>query len=316
MARHHRAFAGKAVRFVSVAGTLLLLSSGCFSVKKLAVQRAADALASGGDTFASDEDPELVKQAVPFSLKLMESLLAETPDHRGLLLASCSGFAQYAYAFVHEEADELEGTDYAAAEALKLRAKKLYRRAREYGLRGLEAAYPGLRSQLASDPAGALRRVSKQDVPLLYWTAAAWGGYVSLSKDDPSTISELPQVEALIDRAHALDESWGAGSIHGLLISIEMNRSGGTGTAAERARAHFERAMALSNGEQAGTLVTFAEVVSVEQRNLAEFEKLLQQALAIDVDRRPEFRLANTVMQRRARWLLSRKDDLFFTASK
>ena len=33
--------------------------------------------------------------------------------------------------------------------------------------------------------------------------------------------------------------------------------------------------------------------------------------LAIDVDARPEWRLANLIMQRRARWLLSREDDLF-----
>lgn len=315
MARHHRALFVGAFR-VGFATTALLLSSSCFSVKKMAVKQAADALAAGGDTFASDEDAELVKQAVPFSLKLMESLLVETPDHRGLLLACCSGFTQYAYAFVHEEADEVETTDYAAADVLRARARKLYRRARDYGLRGLEAGYPGLRAQLTSDPRAALARVRKSDVPLLYWTAAAWGSYVALNKDDPALIGELPQVEALVDRAYALDADWGAGAIHGLLISIEMNRSGGTGKAAGRARAHFEKALALSGGELAGPLVTFAETVSVETRDAAEFERLLQQALAIDVDRKPEHRLANTVMQRRARWLLSRKDDLFFSASK
>ena len=56
-----------------------LLLPGC-SVRKAAVNQLANALAAGGDTYASDDDPELVAAAVPFGLKTMESLLAEAPD--------------------------------------------------------------------------------------------------------------------------------------------------------------------------------------------------------------------------------------------
>src|SRR5512137_791915 len=116
---------------------LAMLSSGC-SVKRVAVNKVGDALAGGGTTFASDDDPELVKAAVPFSLKLMESLLNESPRHEGLLLAAASGFTQYAYAFVQEDADEMEDKDLAAAEELRGRARRLYLRAHNYGLRGLD----------------------------------------------------------------------------------------------------------------------------------------------------------------------------------
>ena len=87
---------------------------GC-SFRRMAVNKLGDALASGGTTFASDDDPELVKAAVPFSLKLMESLLAESPRHEGLLFATASGFTEYGYAFVQEDADELEATDFSGA---------------------------------------------------------------------------------------------------------------------------------------------------------------------------------------------------------
>ncbi|HEY9175795.1 MAG TPA: TRAP transporter TatT component family protein, partial [Verrucomicrobiae bacterium] len=116
----------------------LWLVAGC-SVKRMAVNKLGDALAGGGVTFASDDDPELVKAAVPFSLKLMESLLAESPKHDGLLFAASSGFTQYAYAFVQQEADEVEGDDLARATAMRDRARRLYLRARNYGLRGLDA---------------------------------------------------------------------------------------------------------------------------------------------------------------------------------
>src|SRR5512138_82551 len=106
----------------------LLAGPGC-SIKKFAVNKVGDALAGGGATFASDDDPELVKAAVPFSLKLMESLLAESPRHEGLLLAAASGFTQYSYAFVQEDADELEDKDFTAAEEMHGRARRLYLRA-------------------------------------------------------------------------------------------------------------------------------------------------------------------------------------------
>jgi len=107
----------------------ILFAPAC-SVKRIAVNRLGNALASGGSTFTSDEDPELVRDALPFSLKLIESLLAESPRHRGLLLAAASGFTPYAYAFVQEDADEIEDRDLARAQALRIRARRLYQRAR------------------------------------------------------------------------------------------------------------------------------------------------------------------------------------------
>jgi len=103
----------------------------------VAVNKVGDALAGSGSTFASDDDPELVKAAVPFSLKLMESLLAESPRHKGLLFATASGFTQYSYAFVQQDADEMEDKDVTGAAHLRARARRLYLRARNYGLRGL-----------------------------------------------------------------------------------------------------------------------------------------------------------------------------------
>src|SRR5437870_9060114 len=119
------------LRYGVFAALLGVLSAGC-SIKKMAVNRVGDALAGGGTTFASDDDPELIKAAVPFSLKLMESLLNESPRHKGLLFATSSGFTQYAYAFVQEDADEMEDKDFAAATEMRVRAKRLYLRARNY----------------------------------------------------------------------------------------------------------------------------------------------------------------------------------------
>jgi predicted anti-sigma-YlaC factor YlaD len=294
-------------------GCLLLAwfaGSGC-SIRRYALNKASDALAQSGSTFASDDDPELVKAAAPFSLKLMESLLAENPRHPGLLASAASGFTQYAYAFVQQEADEMESHDLATAEAMRARAKRLYLRARRYGVRGLEVKHPGFGQALLANPKTTVRAATKSDVPLLYWTAAAWASAISLSKDNPELVSQIPIVETLIDRALELDEGFENGAIHTFLITYEMSRQGASGDPVTRARQHFDRALALSKGNDAAPLVALAEAVTLQKQDVKEFESLLNRALEVNPDACPANRLVNLVMQRRARWLLSRKADLF-----
>ena len=290
-----------------------IAGSGC-ALHSYAVNQLANAVSQSGAVFSSDGDPDLVKAASPFTLKLIESLLTEKPRHRGLLLAATSGFTQYAFAFVQEDADETEARDLTEAEALLVRARRLYLRAQGYGLRGLEAGHPGFTQALLAHPKAAAQGAAKKDVALLYWTACAWAGAISLSKDNPDLVAQVPMMEALIDRALELDESFDRGAIHGFLIAYEMNRQGAAGDPAARARQHFERAMALSGGKEAAPLLALAESVAVQKQDAREFDSLLQQALAINPDAHPETRLVNLVMQRRARWLLSRKADLFLMA--
>jgi hypothetical protein len=128
----------------------LLLTSGC-SVERLAANKIADTLAGSGTAYVSDDDPELVEAALPFSLKLMESALVQTPEHRKLLSATCAAFTEYSFAFVQQQGDALALDDSNAAWASWNRARKLYLRARDYGLRGLEVAHPGFRQALGVD---------------------------------------------------------------------------------------------------------------------------------------------------------------------
>jgi predicted anti-sigma-YlaC factor YlaD len=301
-----------------VSGCLLLAwfaGSGC-SIHRYALNKASDAVAQTGTTFSSDDDPDLIKAAAPFGLKLTESLLAENPQHLGLLTSAASGFTQYTYAFVQEEADEVEPQDFAAAEAMRARARRLYLRAQGYGLRGLEVKHPGFGKALLANPKATVRTATKSDVPLLYWTAAAWASAISLSKDNPELVGQIPAMEALIDRALELDESYGNGAIHTFMISYEMSRPGAAGDPAARARKHFARAMALSRGTDASPLVALAEAVTIQKQDVKEFESLLNQALAVNPDANPDIRLLNTVMQRRARWLRSRQSELFLIETK
>jgi predicted anti-sigma-YlaC factor YlaD len=284
-------------------------ASGC-SINHLAVDRIGDALAAGGGSYATDDDPELVGAALPFGLKLIESLLAESPEHRGLLLAAASGYTQYAFGFVQLPADRIESTDLQRCWSEQDRARRLYLRARDYGLRGLALGRPGFADRLRKDPAAALGQLDPQDAGFLYWTAAAWAAAIGLGKDDPSLVSDLPYVEALADRALSLNPAFGEGALQSFMITWEMVRTGAEGDPIARAVARYQAAVALSGGLEAGPHVSYAESVCRPQEDRRCFRDALGMALAIDADAKPSARLANILMQRRARWLLESIDRL------
>jgi predicted anti-sigma-YlaC factor YlaD len=297
-------------RLCLLTAAVVLVLPGC-SIHQLAVDRFGDALAQTGTNFTADDDPDLVGQALPFGLKLMEGILAESPSHRPLLLATATGFTAYSNFWVTQPAHELRELDFEEADRQYDRARRLYLRARDYGLRGLEVRYPRISEDLRLDPASALRKVKREDVPYLVWTAAPWALAISHSLDRPEMIVELPIVEALLYRAYELDPSFDSGLIHSLLLSWEAARPLAGPAGKERAREHFFQAIALSDGAMASPFVSLAESVVLPEGDRVEFERLLGDALAVNIDARPEWRLQNAIAQRRARWLLDRIDDLF-----
>ena len=288
---------------------LALLSAGC-SLKRFAARSVANSLTSGQDVYGTDNDPELIRDALPFGLKTMESLLTVIPDHEGLLLTACKGYTQYAYAFVQSEGDLLVNSDYARSEELRERAFKLYLRARGFGLRGLEKRYKGITQQLSLDPARAVAKIEKRDMPMLYWTAASWGSAISLGKDRPEMLADLPAIHALIERGLALDEGYEGGALHEAMILLEALPEA-LGGSIERARRHFARAVELGHDAKPSPYVTLATSVTVLQQRRDEFRTLLEKALTFDPDKDPSQRLATLVLQRKARALLARQDESF-----
>ena len=288
---------------------LTLVLSGC-SIKRMAVKTVANSLTTGTSSFGTDDDPQLIKDALPFGLKTLEGLLAELPTHRPLLSAVAAGYTSYAAAFIRPEIKALEDIDLDLAREQKVRARRMFIRARDYGLRALEVVHPGFRQNLTRDPKAALAKTVKKDVPDLYWTAAAWGSAISLGKDQMDLIADVPRVDALIHRALELDEAWDAGALTEFMIAFE-SRGDAQGGSLERARTYYIRTMELAKGKRISPLVALAENVSVTNQNRAEFDTLLDEALAFDCDKYPELRLVNLLAQKRARQLKALAGSLF-----
>jgi hypothetical protein len=275
----------------------------------MGMSRMADALSSTASAFTRDNDPEFVRQAAPSTLKMVEMLLEQSPSHAGLLMTACSGFTQYAYAFLQSDADVAESGSTTAKE-LKARGAAMYDRARGYCVRALETRHPGVGRSLQRDAKAALASMTTADVPALYWTAVAWGGALTLADNALARIAEVSTVRALFARALQLDEAWEGGAIHEALIAVESLPVLLGGSPA-RAKEHFDRAVTLSDGQSAFAYVTMATGVAQPAKDRREFERLLRAAIAIDVSKRPGLRLANLIAQKHARYLLSQLDRLF-----
>lgn len=288
----------------------LIFGSGC-SVKQMAVNQIGTALAQTGTTFTSDDDPELVGQALPFGLKLMESVLAQTPKHEALLLATSKGYTQYGYAFVYLDAIKAREEDYFEARKLELRSKKLFLRARDYGLQGLEAMMPGFRSEFEANPSAALQEIDLDGMGHLYWTAASWASAITADKTDAYLMADLRKVDAMVDRLIELDEGYANGAVHSFMISYEMVRLAEEGDPVDRATGHFHKAVALSRGQDASPYVSYATSVCVTADRRDEFVHSLNTALSIDPYKNPELTLSNVLMQDYAQWLLEHIDDYF-----
>lgn len=261
--------------------------------------------------YLSEEDPEVVRAALPFLLKTIESIIESDPERQDVLLFANTGFVLYASAFLQADAALAEWDDYDAAAALNARARRMYLRARDYGLRNVEAAHPGITARLRDDPEAAVAVFERGDVESLYYLGGAWMLAISLGLDRPALVADLPAARALLDRALALDADFERGALHAAFVTLESVGEAMGGSYA-RAREHFARAVELSDGLDAGPYVALATGVSIAEENREEFRDLLETAVAIDADEAPANRLLNLIAQQRARVLLDHIDDLFF----
>ena len=289
----------------------IVISSGC-SIKSMAVNALSDTLAEGAAIYASDDDPQLVRDALPFNLKTVETLLESSPDHPELLLIACSTFTQYAAAFIQADVEvaEWDDLDYAAAESSKTRALNMFVRARDYCLRRVNVDYPGLAERLPLEPGEAVSVFGVEDIETMYWLGGSWGFAISLGLSRPDLAADLPVVRALLERAIELDEDYNRGVLHAAFITLESvpELLGGS---PDRARVHFERAVELSSGLDASLYVAMAAGVALATQDRQEFESLLDSALAVDPEADISIRLLNLVTQKRARLLLDHADHLF-----
>lgn len=288
------------------------------SINQFVLRRAGDVLAgagSGANVFTSDDDPELIKAALPLVLKLYDALLEEDGTNPDLWLAAASGYVSYANAFLDTPAQMLPSRAFEERERKLVRAKRLYLRGRDRALHGLALHDSRFLAAPGSEAfAQAVENTSARHVPLLYWAAAGWLGAVSVDPFDLSTTVSQEYAASLMHRAYALEPDFEDGAIHEFYISYYAALPDNPEEGRRRARYHFEQAMVLSQGGKISPYVSLGEAVSRREQNLAEFVELMELALSVDLNQLPQHRLVNTIRQEQAAWYLDNLGRFFLDA--
>lgn len=300
--------------YVIVVIFLAIFITGSCSIKKMAMNSVASALTSseGGNVFTSDNDPELIADALPFAIKMYESLLQTLPEHEGLRLHTGSLYIMYANAFLQTPSELLEEDQYQLKDQLENRAKNLYLRGRDMLLEGLDHKYKGFYDALkGKEYEKAKKMAGLKDIDHLYWAGAGWLSAYALDPFDMKLGITVPQAAALMERVRELNPKYGNGAIDDFYVLYYGALPEYMGGSAEKARKHFRKSIESSNGRSGSPYLSLATTVSISEQNIEEFIELLDKVLAIEPDSDPDNRLVNVINRRKAKWLKEHVDVFF-----
>lgn len=276
---------------------LMLLLTGCF--RQIAVDSLTGIMQDGFEVLNEESDLTLAEASIASNLKLLESVLRSDPGNREILLMACRGYAGYTLGFV-------EDTDPA-------RARALYARGRDFGLRTLEKR-PGIVRAMSGTPEelrGALDADGGPFIPEIFWTALCWGGAISLDLTSPDALADLPRVETMMEYVREKDPEYYYGGADFFLGTIKGSRPAILGGNPAASREHFERALSINGGRFLLTYVYYARSYAVQTQDRQLFEDLLAKVDSASTDILPGARLSNVIARKKAAALLLAADELF-----
>jgi hypothetical protein len=214
-----------------------VLVSGCSMIGR----RAADTLST---IVLDQDDPELITSGLPAYLLFVDGLISQHSQNVNLLSAGAQLFAVYGSRFVTPD------------HGVVLTAK-----ARRYGERAICIAHTeacGWSTKDYDTFVAELGKVERKQIGALYSYAVGWLSNLQATSEDWGAVADLPRVEAVLQRALALDETYEHGAIHGYLGILGALRPPALGGKPDEARAHFERAIELSGGKDLSIKVEYA----------------------------------------------------------
>ena len=292
--------------------TMASVICGC-SLKRMALDQTAQILKDTMPAFERDRDFEMVAEAMPANVKMIEGFLEAGPDNQDLLLLAAQGYASYALVVLEDRLERAEDES-PQADRLAERTREMYLRAHRYGLRLLEQRQKGIRDAFGGDVEGLKARLARcgaKDVPGLFWAGMPLAAAVNVSRDDVTMIALLPKAKALVARALELDETYYHAAGHMIFGALFGSMGQMLGGDPKIAKKHFDRALLLTKRRFLLVQAMYAKTLAVQLQDRGLFKKLCDEVLAAELTIHPDQKLANVAAKRRARRLLAQIDDLF-----
>lgn len=275
-----------------LAGSLLV--SGCGVVISRVSANMADNLSTA---ILNQSDPELVREALPSYLLLLDSFIGPESDNPETLSAAAQLYAAYGAAFVNDPE----------------RAATLTRRARNYGVRALcaaEAQACGLGALSFQEYEAVIAGIDKDSRDALYSYSLSSLAWIRANSGDFKALAALPKIELALERVMQLDPGALAPSTCMYLGILKTLRPASLGGQPEEGREWFLRGIELSDGRDLGIKVEYARSYArlVYDREL--HDRLLNEVLAAEV-KQPDLTLFNQLARVQALELLESADNYF-----
>lgn len=284
-----------------IAGFLLLtlpFHSACIPSKALTTAAIGSILEDIATSSSKQSDISIIREGTPAYLMLIDGLIEAHPRNEKLLIAGAKAYSSYAALFSEEDRDK---------------ARQLYSKGKEYGLRALSRRreFKEVLFESLNQFEPCLEDFGKKDVPALFWTASCWGSWISLSTDSVEALAEVPKVVCIMRRVLDLDESFYYGGPHLFMAVYHASKPKAYGGNPEKARSHFEKAFELGQEKFLMAHVLFAKYYARQTFDRELFVSTLEKVLHSPADSVPELTLLNTVAKQQAKRLLGRADDYF-----
>jgi hypothetical protein len=275
------------------------LFSGCF--QQIAVKSLGGIMDSSFEVLNEEQDMGIAEVSIASDLKLLEAILKSDPENEHYLFLATMGYASYALGFIEDESPE--------------RARLFYLRSKEYGMRILNRnkQFRLAQNSGAEEFYSALESFSQDDLPAIFWTAAAWGSYISLNLTDPDALADLPKIEQMMKFVAQKEPTYFYGGAYFFLGTLAGSRPQMLGGDPELSKQHFEQCLKINNGKFLMTYVYYARSYAVQTQNKELFKQCLATVDTASIEILPEARLTNAVAKKKAKILLEKIDELFET---
>lgn len=270
------------------------LISGCTVIISSATNKLANNLSS---TILNSNDPQTVADGAPAYLLLVSSFLTDGADDEALLRTSATLHSAYAGVFIKDKA----------------RASKMTSKAFDYARQAVclsNADLCQMRKMPFEDLQKELTKLSKNDVANWYTLGTSWAGWIQANTSDWNAVADLARVKVIFARLLELDPNYKQGGVHLYLAVLSTLLPPALGGKPEVGRAHFEKAIALSNNKNLMAKVLYAEKYAKLLFNKELHDKLLNEVLTADPIA-PDLTLMNTLAQDKAKELLAAGAEYF-----
>ncbi|MAE35988.1 MAG: hypothetical protein CMH97_12325 [Oceanospirillaceae bacterium] len=246
----------------------------------------------------NQDDPEVVADGAPAYLLMLDALILTYPENERFLLAGAQLYGAYAGVFAQDEAQ----------------AQSMADKALEYARRAL-CEYDTDACDLVDGPADELKKglalnYDEDDVDIFYAYGAAWAGWIQANTSDWNAIAQVSKVKNLMEWVEGYDEGYDNATVQVYLGVLTTQLPPSVGGKPEIGKAHFEKAIALSDGKHLMAKVLYAKQYARLMFEQELHDELLQQV--IDADPYAEgLTLINRLAQRQADRLLAESADYF-----